>query len=185
MKAPVLPVRLRRRGANPYPEASITDALAALPPETGPQPVFTPRDPARPTAQQPALPVNGRPRPVRVASKDPAALARAAQALRDLDWEAVHAARAREGATYAAERAARGPVPFHDQVLLAGRPQRERPPVAEAARRHLASLAYPPCDGTGTGGAYAALMRRVSEITGTAGLEPGRLPLPAIDGGAR
>lgn len=117
------------------------------------------------------------------ASTDPEDVARALGALRDVDFSAVDEAKKTEGATHVSVRAARGPVPLHDQVLLAGRPPRERPPVAAAAVRHLGALAYPPCDVTAPDHAlaYVALMRRLDAITGTQGRN--RWALHAIPAG--
>ena len=130
----------------------------------------------------PALPANAATAPAQAASTNLAALQQALSGLKSLDWATLDAAREVEGATYAATRQARGRVPLHDKILLAGRPKQDRPPVAEAARRHLDALAYPVCDGSATAVAYADLLRRVSAITRTEGLAPGLRPLPAIGG---
>jgi hypothetical protein len=107
-------------------------------------------------------------------------LRRVRDGIQDLDFAALDAAREQEGATHASARQARGAVPLHDEVLLAGRPPQDRPPVAAAARRRISALAYPPCDGSATRAAYAELLRRVSVITGTTGT--GTWPLPALRG---
>ena len=134
--------------------------------------------PAAETRPMPVLPVNARvpgqasaTAPVWVARTDRATIERLLRALKRVDDTALDEAKKTEGETHVSVRTARGAVPFHDAILLSW-PTQDRPRLAEAARRRLASLAYPPCDVTLSGhaaAAYIALMRQLDRITGTQG----------------
>jgi hypothetical protein len=119
--------------------------------------------------------------PVRACRTDRAALQRVLDALRrDTDWDALDAARAREGLTYAEaagpltapEWPADGPAAIYDAVLLAGCTRHVRPPLAEAARRRIRGLRYQAQDGCAPEAAYGELLVRVAVITGTQGIKP-------------
>ena len=178
-----------RRGARQSPapgdEHSATDVIAEVPerefpygrqPACGPDTnafrrlgaTFTPR-PAAETAPM-AVGAQGERRAADV-------LAQVRDGLLNLDLRAVAAARGREGLTYAHTAGA----PLHNAVLAAARKPDGTPGLAPAAARRVASLCYPPCDGSATFRDYAGLMRRVSELTGTQGTE--WWPLPALPSG--
>lgn len=139
--AAVLPFRSRRRpatrGEDPYANTvPAGHAVAGLAPE----PTFTPRDPARPTGQQPVLPADG---PVLVASTSPAAMRQAAKSLRrGIAWDALEAARRQEGLTYAQALAARtaAPCPLSPEWQPPARPEMSRAEAFAEDMRHTTGL---------------------------------------------
>jgi hypothetical protein len=114
-------------------------------------------------------------------------LRRIRDGLQGLDWNALDAARAQEGATHAGVRAARGRAPigeFMDRAFV--HPALRHPHRGELNCDRVNALAYPPCDVTAPdhAAAYVTLMRQLDRITGTQGRNWWTLPAIAAGGAA-
>jgi hypothetical protein len=183
--------RERLGGERPYAASLAEDGQDSLRRRLGP--VWRPF-PAAQTRPMGALPPNAAVAPARAASTDLGAMRQAADGLKAIDWAALDEARKVEGATHASVRQVADPLTapswpvteaarFHDEVAARRRPVLgpDQARHGDAARRRAEALTYPPCDGSYTATAYAALLSRVSAITGTAGLAPGQLARPALE----
>jgi hypothetical protein len=116
---------------------------------------------------------------VRVARTDRAAMEQTLRGVERIDWPSLDAAKAREGMTHAEVRQANV-----DPLTRPDWPADGRARHAEAVRRRVEALAYPPCDVTAPDHAvaYVALMRQLDRITGTQGRN--RWALPALPSGS-
>lgn len=175
----ILPIRRRRdlragerpvarAGERPYPDIPDSQVAAyrfAAATETAPLPSYSPAAGTSPVT---------RPVPVAVDMPEVLLYRRIRDGLLGIDWAALDAAK-RQGATHAAMRRARGQAPFGDYMDRTFiRPASRHPQRGELNRARVDALAYPEYDRIADDSAYAPLMRRLNQITGTQGWIPRR-----------
>jgi hypothetical protein len=188
--AGILPIRRRRdlrtaerpvarasAGERPYPDIPAGQVAAyrfAAAAETAPLPSYYPATGTAPkTAPEPVI-IPGAVPAVAVDMPEVLRLRRLRDGLLGISWAALDAAR-QQGATHAAMRRARGQAPFGDYMDRTFiHPASRHPQRGELNRARVDALTYPEYGRIADDSAYAPLMRRLNQITGTQGWTPRR-----------
>jgi hypothetical protein len=162
------PVARASAGERPYPDIPASQVAAyrfAAATGTAPWPAYYPAAGTSPVT---------RPVPVAVDMPEVLLFRRIRDGLLGIDWAALDAAK-QQGATHAAMRRARGQAPFGDYMDRTFiHPASRHPQRGELNRARVDALAYPEYDRIADDSAYAPLMRRLNQITGTQGWTPRR-----------
>lgn len=181
--APAGPRHAARAGTQPYPAALPADRVAAYQRAIAaaevlaPRPGFEPAAGKAPETAPMAVIADGAPADV-LGVSEVLTLRRIRDGISGIDWDALDAARAGDGLTYARVAGA----PLHNALQARWRPPLQ--PVrrhGEAVKKRAKSLAYPEFDVTEVAsyGAYAKVMEHADLITGTHGTGLFRPALPA------